>query len=110
MAQFAAVPLDNCCDVFKQKENTVQAYGLGMGSIAEVLQTSLSGMQGVTAASFPQWTIKQPNVLLDLDRLPEQKGYTHSHSRMGFTAYWRITLAMHPSVQTGRGVRAGRDL
>lgn len=51
-----------------------------MKSIAKELGTSPSNMQEMAAASIPPGTIKQPEILLDLNKLPKQtkkKTYTH---------------------------------
>lgn len=65
----------NYCAQFCQAENAIQPYGLRMKSIAEELGTSLSNIQETMVSSILPWTIKHPEVILDMHNFPKKKNH-----------------------------------
>ena len=61
--------------LFDQKEKTIKPFGLRMKHILEETDISLPTLHDTIHLSSPPWLLKQPVVILDLNKLPKSKTY-----------------------------------
>ena len=59
--------------LFEQREKTIKAFGLCMKHILEDIDISLTNIHDTIQQSSPPWLLKQPVIILDLNKLPKNK-------------------------------------
>ena len=59
--------------MFDQKENTIKHFGLPMKHIVEDNNISITNIHDTVQLKSPPGLLKQPLVILDLNKLPENK-------------------------------------
>ena len=59
--------------LFDQKEKTIKPFGLRMKHILEETDISLASIHDTIHLSSPPWLLKQPVIILDLNKLPKNK-------------------------------------
>ena len=59
--------------LFDQKEKIIKPFGLRMKHILEKTDISLTSIHDTIHLSSPPWLLKQPVIILDLNKLPKNK-------------------------------------
>ena len=62
-------------NLFEQREKTIKTFGLCMEHILIDTDISLTNIHDTIQLSSPLWLLKQPVVILDLNKLPKNKTY-----------------------------------
>ena len=60
-------------NLFDQREKTIKTFSLRMKHVLEDTDISLTNIPNTIQLSFPPWPLKQPVVVLDLNKLPKNK-------------------------------------
>ena len=71
-------------NLFEQREKTIKTFSLWMKHILEDTDISLTNIHNTIQLSSSPWLLKQPAVILDLNKLPKNKTHPTKRNKTTF--------------------------